>query len=138
MICFNFARKIFRVLIIFIFSSKAAVDNTRVILNEIFEGVTRIPGTKLFHEFSPIAQYSIKMKRTSEVKEPSYVHKLKNQRKQNFAFQVLVYVSCLYYNKRWVGIIADVDKEEEDVQAKFMHSSGPSRSFQWPHVDDIC
>ena len=31
----------------------------------------------------------------------------------------------------WVGIIANVDKEEEeDVQVKFMHPSGPSRSFQ--------
>ena len=77
MICFNFARKIFRVLIIFIFTSKAAVDNTRVILNEIFEGVTRIPGTKLFHEFSPIDQYSIEMKRKSEVKEPSMFINLK-------------------------------------------------------------
>ena len=37
-----------------------------------------------------------------------------------------------------VGIITNVDKEEEDVQVKFMHPSHPSRSFQWPHVDDIC
>ena len=27
-------------------TSNAAVDNARVILNEILEGVTRIPGTK--------------------------------------------------------------------------------------------
>ena len=36
-----------------------------------------------------------------------------------------------------MGIITNVDKEE-DVQVKFMYPSGPSRSFQWPHVDDIC
>ena len=36
-----------------------------------------------------------------------------------------------------MGIIANVDKEE-DVQVKFMHPFGPSSSFQWPHVDDIC
>ena len=45
--------------------------------------------------------------------------------------------SYLYENKWWVGIITNVDKEEY-VQVKFMHPSGPSRSFQWPHVDDIC
>ena len=28
--------------------------------------------------------------------------------------------------------------QEEDVQVKFMHPYGLSRSFQWPHVDDIC
>ena len=75
------------------------------------------------------------MKRTSEDKEPPYVHNFKNQTKQNSVFQVLDYVSCLYDNKWWVGIIANVDKE--DVQVKFMHASGPSRSFQWPYVD-IC
>ena len=77
------------------------------------------------------------MKRTSEDKEPSYVHNFKNQTKQNSAVQVLDHVSCLYDNKWSVSIIANVDKEE-DVQMKFMHPSGPSRTFQWPHVDDIC
>ena len=124
--------------IIFKFISKADVDNTRVILNERFEGITLIPGTGSFHEFSPINQYSIEMKRTSEDKEPSYVHNFKNKTKQNYVVQVLDYLSCLYDNKWWVGIIINVDKEEEDVQVKFMHPSGPSRSFQWPHVDDIC
>ena len=64
--------------IIFKFISKADVDKTRVILNERFEGVTRIPGTRSFHEFCPVDQRSIEMKRTSEDKEPSYVHNFKN------------------------------------------------------------
>ena len=121
--------------VIFKFISKADVDNTRVILNKRFEGVTQIPGKRSFHEFSPIDQYSIEMKRTSEDKEPSYVHNFKNQTKQNSVVQVLDYVSCLYDNKWRVGIITNADKEEEDVQVKFMHPPGPSRSFQWPHVD---
>ena len=86
----------------------------------------------------PIDQYSIGMKRTSEDKELSYVHNFTNQTKQNSVVQVLDYLSYLYDNKWWVVIITNVDKEEEDVQVKFMHSSGPSRSFQLPHVDDIC
>ena len=45
--------------IIFKFISKADVDSTRVVLNEKFEGVTRIPGTRSFHEFSLIDQYCI-------------------------------------------------------------------------------
>ena len=58
------------------------------------------------------------MKRTSKDKEPSYVHSFKTQTKQNSLVQVLYYVSCLYDNKWWVGIITNVDKEEEDVQVK--------------------
>ena len=77
------------------------------------------------------------MKRTSENEEPSYVHNFRNQTKQNSVAQVLDYVSCLY-DKWWVGIIINIDKEEEDVQMKLMHPSRPSRSFQWPNVDDIC
>ena len=55
--------------IIFNFISKDNVDNTRVILNERYEGVTWIPGTRPFHEFITIDQYSVEMKRTSEDKE---------------------------------------------------------------------
>ena len=65
-------------------------------------------------------------------------HNFKSQTKGNSFGQVLGYVSCLYDNKWWVGIITNVDKEGEDVQVKFMHPSSPSRSFQWPHVDVIC
>ena len=78
------------------------------------------------------------MKRTSEDKEPSYVHNFKNQTKQSYVVQVLGYVSCLYDNRWWVGIITNVDKEEENLQVRFKHPSNPSRSFQWSHVDDIC
>ena len=68
--------------IIFKIISKADIDNTRVILNERFEEVTQIPGETSFHEFSPIDQCSIEMKRTSEDKEPSYVHSyVQNQNK---------------------------------------------------------
>ena len=30
----------------------------------------------------------------------------------------------------------DGNVDEEDVQVKFMHPASPSRSSQWPHVDD--
>ena len=49
-------------------------------------GATQIPGTRSFHEFSPIDQSSIETKRASEDKEPSYVHNFKNQTKSNLIF----------------------------------------------------
>ena len=68
------------------------------------------------------------MKRTSEDKETS-----KNQTNKILLFMYYTMLSCLY-DKWWVGIITNVDRE--DVQVNFMHLSSPSRSFQWPHV--IC
>ena len=64
------------------------------------------------------------MKRTNEDKKPSYVHNFKNQTKKNSVVQVLDCISCLYDNKWWVSIITNVNKEEEDVQRKFVHPSG--------------
>ena len=113
---------------LFKFVYKADADNTRVILNERFEGVTWIPGTRSFHKFSPIDQYFIELKKTSKDKEPSYVHNFKNQTKQNSVVQTLGYVSFLHDKKWWVGIITNLDTEE-DVQVKFMHPSSTSRSF---------
>ena len=89
--------------ITFKFISKADVDNKKVILNQTFEGLRRIPGIRSFHEFSPIDQYPTKMKGTSEDTEPSCIHNFKNQTKQNSVVQVLDYVSCLYDNK-WRGV----------------------------------
>ena len=117
--------------ITFKFISMADVDNTRVILKKKIEGAQQIPGRRSFHEFSPIDQHSTEMKRTSKDKEPSYVHNFKNQTKQNSVVQVLDYVRLCDY-------VTNADKEDIYVQVKFMQLSSPSRSFQWPHVNDIC
>ena len=63
-------------------------------------------------------------------KEPFYAHNFRNKTKQNSAVQILDYDSCLYDNKWWMVITTSVDKEGEDVQVKFMHPSGLSRSFR--------
>ena len=78
----------------------------------------------------------MEMEITIEGKEPSYVQNFKNQTKQNSFVQVLDYLSCLYDNKWCVGIITNVDKEE-DMQVKFAQPSGPGRSFQWAQLN-IC
>ena len=124
--------------IIFKFLLKADVDKAREFLKERFEAATRIPGTRSFHEFTPKDQCYIEAKRTSEDSEPSYVHNFNVKTKTNFEVQVLDYVTCLYDKKWWVGIVTNANKEEGDVEVKFMHPHGPSRSFKWPHTDDIC
>ena len=48
------------------------------------------------------------------------------------------HVSCLYEGKWWIGVVTEVNHEEDDVSVKFMHPHGPARSFHWPNTDDIC
>ena len=44
----------------------------------------------------------------------------------------------MYEQHWWVGIILEVDTEQDDAKVKFMHPAGPAWSFYWPDVDDIC
>ena len=46
------------------------------------------------------------------------------------------FVLCTY-DIQWIGMVCDVDKENNDVQIKFMHPSYPSRSYICPNRD-IC
>ena len=47
------------------------------------------------------------------------------------------YVCCLYDQLWWIGMVQDINKEDEDVSVKFMHPNGPTASFIWPSKDDI-
>ena len=47
-------------------------------------------------------------------------------------------VRCSILAGKWfVGVIKEVCDEERDIQVKRMHPSGPSKSFQWPQMEDL-
>ena len=48
------------------------------------------------------------------------------------------FVACRYDNFWWIGLIQKIDAEFNDIEIKFMHPHGPTKSFHWPHRDDIC
>lgn len=66
--------------------------------------------------------------------------------KQNLSEQVTMvqictnsYVACVYDNHWFFGLVLSKNEEECDVQIKFMHPFGPSKSFYWPYQkEDIC
>jgi len=47
------------------------------------------------------------------------------------------FVSFLYENTWWIGLVMEIDNELNDVCIKFMHPQGPARSFHRPDRDDI-
>ena len=49
-----------------------------------------------------------------------------------------VSVVCIYDNQKWIGMVTEVDINQEDVLIKFMHPPYPSRSFTWPSQEDNC
>ena len=41
-------------------------------------------------------------------------------------------------NDKWLGVVCQIDKENRDVQIKFMHLPLPACSFEWATREDVC
>ena len=48
------------------------------------------------------------------------------------------YLFCKYDDFYLLGMVSEVDKENNDFRVKFMHPHYPSRSYYWPKRDDNC
>ena len=47
-------------------------------------------------------------------------------------------MACKYDLFWWIGVIEEIDDEQNDAKIRFMHPHGPSMNFTWPSTDDIC
>ena len=48
------------------------------------------------------------------------------------------FILCLYDGQDWVGIIDELDDENDNVKVKFIHPHYPSRPYCWPRREDKC
>ena len=48
------------------------------------------------------------------------------------------YIACVYNVKWWVGLVEEVDKDNNDIYVNFMHPFGPSKTFFWPAREGKC
>ena len=137
---FHFCRKNVNE-IIFFFIDKDDLAFTREMLESRFKSTVAVPGTRLFHQYDVLDESTVLVKRCSEDLEYSLKHNLLGiqQKYTSICIESSDYVACVYESKWWVGLVIEVDRENQDVLTKFMEPHGPSRSFHWPeHRDDIC
>ncbi len=52
--------------------------------------------------------------------------------------KIMEFIACQYDSFWWVGLVQEIDQEQEDILVKFMHPHGPSLYFTWPTRDDQC
>ena len=52
--------------------------------------------------------------------------------------KIMEFVACQYDSFWWVGLVQEIDQEQEDILVKFMHPHGPSLNFTWLTRDDQC
>ena len=124
-----------------IFISSEEMVPIRSMLDTRFSTATTLPGTRSFHQYTPLSESVMAAKRVSEdelyalefnlVLGKTNLVKLADPNMSDF-------IVCSYDEKLWVGLVDVVDKEHDDVQVKFMHPSYPARSFSWPRKDDVC
>ena len=54
-----------------------------------------------------------------------------------FEMKPAQFVVSFYDNFYWVGMVSEIDQENEDVKIKFMHPHFPSKSLKWAD-NDVC
>ena len=97
-------------------------------------------GTRALHYFKPDDATKLGMKRISDDKqfssETDIISSLEDIPAQNM--NIGQYVSALYDDNWYIGIVPHVDKTNKDVFQQLMHPKGPSHYFHWPENEDVC
>ena len=103
--------------IITIFVSKERMADVRRTLANRYDGLLTIPGTRSFHQFTPISKCKLAMKRSSKSETDDMVFELDKTNSLQISkndYSPNQYVACIYENKWWIGIIEIVNENERD------------------------
>ena len=125
------------------FISKLSMESVRKNLKGRFDLTNTLPGTQSYHEFNPISETVMAAKRVSVDKEYAIQYDLVKGKEclpeeDSIKIKISDFIVCYYDEEIWIGLVDDLDDENEDAQVKFMHPNYPSRSYSWPRREDIC
>ena len=121
----------------FLYADKTSINKKRRFLEKRFQGTYAVPGTRSFHQFIPVGECTVAVKRCSNDHSFVLQHNLHHQ-PSVVSIDINDFISCLYEGTWWIGIVMEIDKEQNDACIKFMHPHGPARSFHWPEQEDVC
>ena len=113
----------------------------RKIQEERFEKGKTIPGTRSYHYFQPMKTgIGIKYKWTSE--DPEFSGEILFEQPietiDPAKLQLMQFVCCSYDGFWWIGMVEEIDSEQNDLKMNFMHPHGPAKNFYWPSREDSC
>jgi hypothetical protein len=124
----------------FIKVRKEDMAPVRQMLVNRFESGKTVPGTRSYHHFSPVSEGEVAYKRVSddEVSVGTFkffdivlVDKISD-------VKIIKFIACQYDSHWWVGLVREIDNEQEDILVKFMHPDGQNKMFKWPAREDLC
>ena len=99
-----------------------------------------IEETRGFHYFKHGGATRLGMKRISDDQQFSLETDIISSREDIPAQNINIgqYVSALYDDNWYIGIVQHIDKTNKDVFLQLMHPKGPSHYFYWPENEDVC
>ena len=114
----------------------------RTSLQARYDSAKTLPGTRRFHHFKPVNVNTIEYKEVSS--DSPYLGSFSFSRGSQVdvvarpILRVNEYVACTYDSKWWIGVVCELNDEEDDCFISFLHPAGPSASFVWPPRKDVC
>ena len=99
----------------------------RPMLYTRFESGKIIPGTRSYH-FSPLSEGDVSYKRVSDDEAEAGTFKCFDTVKadQVSDVKIMEFIACQYDLFWWVGLVEEIDQEQEDI---FVKSMPPHRAF---------
>jgi hypothetical protein len=123
----------------FVLIKSEDINVLRENMKERLSAAITIPGTRSFHQFTPISPSVIAAKKVSEDLGYSIHFDFKLVTVEDeIPIQLAKFIVCTYDDKHWLGMVMELDRDNADVQVKFMNPHLPSTSFKWPVRDDVC
>eukprot|EP00112_Aurelia_sp_Birch-Aquarium-sp1_P009177 Seg2032.1 transcript_id=Seg2032.1/GoldUCD/mRNA.D3Y31 product="hypothetical protein" protein_id=Seg2032.1/GoldUCD/D3Y31 len=128
----------------FMYLTVAEMAHVKQKLAERFLVAKPIPGTRGFHQFTPLSVCSIAaivLNVLNSSEEADYTLKFNFgniPNKEKLELRPAQFLICVYDEQYWLSMVSEVDQENEDILVKFMHPHFPARSFRWPNRDDVC
>ena len=123
----------------FIEISQEEMQVVRASLKERFDASEMIPGTRKSHHFIPQSKSKLMHKLTSEDNTfltfdfLNVFEKIDLVSLKNFS-----YIACIYEDFWWIGMVSEVNIDEQDVMVEFLHPHRPQKNFKWPRNPDRC
>lgn len=114
------------------------VDSEEITKNETelqvrFKECLKIPGTRSFHRFVPVADNKVQCYKTSKCLKFAEMITSKNI---SFTLEEEDIIACTYDKQWWIGKIKSVNLEHNDCFVHFFEPSGPRTSFKLSKRDE--
>lgn len=105
-------------------------------LENRFQFCQRVPGTRVYHRFTPLSESVIRCFVTSTCEQYDD-HNISKILESSLSFKKNDYIACIYDKKWWIGKVLEVNEENNDLYIHFFHPYGPKTSFQLSKYDTV-